>query len=424
LSAPSTGAQPQLSVPRLALTVLAPFALGYIMSYFYRSINAVVAPNLVADIGLTAGELGLLTSAYLAAFGLFQLPLGLLLDRYGPRRVQAGVFCVAAAGSLLFAVGESTLVLTIARAMIGLGFAGGLMSGFKAVVLWVPPERRALANGTIMSLGGFGLLAATVPTEIAVQWVGWRAVFVGLAGITIAVAALILLVVPEKKSDQAVEPVNRQLAGLMSVFGNRVFWRMTPLLATTAGSHIGIQTLWAGPWFRDVAGFDRDGVALHLGFVAIAFVIGIFGGGVVTDFFGRRGVSILTVMSWMLIAYMLSQGAIILEVSGWAFYPAWIVFGMTGQLAIVAFAWLAMFYGPALSGRATTATNLIIFLTAFAIQYAVGAIIDLYPVTADGGYDPQGYQTSFAIVLAIQVVAFLWYITKVPQLPPDAGTSG
>lgn len=406
---------------RLALTVLAPFALGYIMSYFYRSINAVVAPNLVADIGLTAGELGLLTSAYLFAFGLFQLPLGLLLDRFGPRRVQASVFCIGAVGSLLFSIGESAVVLFLARAMIGMGFAGGLMSGFKAVVLWVPAERRALANSCIMSLGGLGLLAATVPTEMAVQWVGWRMVFVGLAGVTFLVALFILLVVPEKKSDVAVAPFREQLAGLMNIYRNKVFWRMTPFLAVTAGSHIAIQTLWAGPWFRDVAGLDRDGVAVHLGMVALCFVVGIFGGGVVADFFGRRRVSVLTVMNWLLVAYMLSLAAIIMEVTGPMFYVVWAVFGMTGQLSILSFSWLPQFYGAGLSGRATTATNLIIFLTAFIIQYAVGAIIDLYPVTATGGYDPRGYQTSFAIVLAIQVLAFILFITKVPKLPDDGG---
>ena len=124
-------------------------------------------------------------------------------------------------------------------------------------------------------------------------------------------------------------------------------------------------------------------------------------------------------LSWLLVAYMLSQLAIVFELSGWAFYPAWIVFGMTGQLSILSFAWLSMFYGPGLSGRATTATNLIIFLTAFAVQYAVGAIIDFYPLTETGGYDPRGYQTSFAIVLGIQVVAFLWFVTKVPKLPAE-----
>ena len=77
------------------------------------------------------------------------------------------------------------------------------MSGFKAVVLWVPEPRRALANAGIMSFGALGVLVATVPTELAVQAVGWRAVFVGLAAITFAVAALIFVAVPEQGASVA-----------------------------------------------------------------------------------------------------------------------------------------------------------------------------------------------------------------------------
>jgi MFS family permease len=156
------------------LLVLGPFALGYFLSYLFRAVNAVVAPNLVSDIGLTAGQLGLLTSAYLFAFAVFQLPLGVLLDRFGPRRVQAALLCCAAVGSLLFSTAEGATTLTAARALIGLGFAGGLMSGFKAVVLWVPEPRRALANACVMSFGALGILVATVPVEIAVQAVPCR----------------------------------------------------------------------------------------------------------------------------------------------------------------------------------------------------------------------------------------------------------
>jgi MFS family permease len=153
---PERSAIPQLSPVAIIGTVLAPFALGYFLSYLFRAVNAVVGPELVADIGLSATGLGLLTTAYLFAFALFQLPLGVLLDRYGPRRVQIGLFCCAAVGSLLFSLGQDMAALSVARAMIGLGFAGGLMSGFKAVVLWVPPPRRALANACIMSFGALG----------------------------------------------------------------------------------------------------------------------------------------------------------------------------------------------------------------------------------------------------------------------------
>ena len=195
-----------LGAAAVVLTVLAPFACGYFLSYLFRSVNAVVAPNLVADIGLSAAQLGLLTSAYLFAFGLFQLPLGVLLDRFGPRRVQTVLLCSAAAGSLLFAISQDLVALLGARALIGLGFAGGLMSGFKAVVIWVPEPRRALANACIMSFGALGILVATVPVELAVQGFGWRAVFVGLAAVTVAVAGVIFFVVPEFPAPESVAP--------------------------------------------------------------------------------------------------------------------------------------------------------------------------------------------------------------------------
>jgi predicted MFS family arabinose efflux permease len=181
--------------------------------------------------------------------------------------------------------------------LIGLGFAGGLMSGFKAVVLWVPPPRRALANACIMSFGALGILVATVPVEIAVQAVGWRAVFVGLALITFAVAMLILLVVPERPGGaQVVGGLAQQFRSLLPIYRDPVFWRLTPLLALTGGSHIAIQTLWAGPWLRDVAGLGRDEVARHLMAMAIGFLVGIMSSGVVADWLGRRGVDLLTVM--------------------------------------------------------------------------------------------------------------------------------
>ena len=114
----------------LMLMALLPFGFGYFLSYLYRAANAVVAPDLVRDVGLSAGELGLLTAAYLLAFALFQIPLGVLLDRYGPRRVQAALVALGGIGAIIFALGQSALTLSLARGVIGMGFAGGLMSSF------------------------------------------------------------------------------------------------------------------------------------------------------------------------------------------------------------------------------------------------------------------------------------------------------
>ena len=399
----------QARPPPCCVSVLAPFALGYFLSYLFRAVNAVVGPNLAAELDLSAAELGLLTSAYLFAFALFQLPLGVLLDRFGPRRVQAALIACAAAGSLLFALGQGIATLALARALIGLGFAGGLMSGFKAVVLWVPEPRRALANAAIMSFGALGVLVATTPTELAVEAVGWRAVFVALAAITFAVATLIFIAVPEQGASATAEQLARQVASLLRILRDPVFWRLAPLLATTAGTHIAIQTLWAGPWLRDVAGLDRIGVANHLMAMAVAFLAGILLSGAVADWFVRRGVDLLSVMVGFLVLFLCSELAIVLQWTALNL-PLWVVFGMTGQVGVLAYPWLSSHFGAARSGRATTAMNLVLFLFAFGAQYAIGAIIDLFPTGATGGYDPRGYQAGFGVFLAAQVLALGWYL--------------
>jgi predicted MFS family arabinose efflux permease len=400
------------SAPRTRLTLLlafGPFALGYFLSYLFRAVNAVVAPNLVAELQIDAAQLGLLTAAYLLAFAAFQLPLGVLLDRYGPRRVQAALLACAALGALLFALGETVWTLTFARALIGLGFAGGLMAGFKAVVIWVSEARRAFANACIMSFGAMGVIVATLPTELAIQAFGWRGLFLALAGVTLAIAALIALAVPEMPGSAAAGTLRQQLAGLRSILASRVFWRLAPVLALTAGTHIAIQTLWAGPWFGDVAGLDRAGVATHLMIVAVSFLAGNLLAGFAADWFNARGVSRLTVMSGFLVGFFISQ-ILIIWGPGQLMIPSWIVFGMSGQTAVIAYPWLSSHYGSAMAGRANTAMNLGVFACAFLAQYLMGEIIDLFTADGAAAYPEGAYQAAFGVFLAAQLAAFGWYL--------------
>ena len=199
----------------------------------------------------------------------------------------------------------------------------------------------------------------------------------------------------------------------MPIYRDRVFWRLAPLLALTGGTHIAIQTLWAGPWFRDVAGLDRMAVANHLMVMAIAFLIGILSSGVVADWLGRRGVDLLTVMLGFLAVFFVAQLAVVLQLTSLTL-PIWFLFGMFGQVAVLAYPWLSSHYGAALSGRTNTAVNLLLFLTAFAVQYAIGAIIDLFPPTPSGGYSPEGYRWAFGVFLALQLLALVWYLAGAP----------
>ncbi|NBC31260.1 MAG: MFS transporter, partial [Alphaproteobacteria bacterium] len=168
-----------------AVRLVLPFALGYFLSYLYRSVNAVIADDLMTDIGLEPATLGLLTAAYFISFAAFQLPLGLLLDRYGPRRVEAALLLLAAAGALLFSFGEGPEALTAARALIGLGVSACLMAAFKNNVLWWPADRLPLMNGLILASGGLGALVATTPVAAMLTITDWRGVFRLLAGLTV-----------------------------------------------------------------------------------------------------------------------------------------------------------------------------------------------------------------------------------------------
>ncbi len=100
--------------------VFLPFALGYYLSYLLRTVNAVISPRLTDELGLSAASLGLLTSAYFLAFGAAQIPVGIALDRFGPRRVEAALMLLAALGSALFATADSLGALAGARALVGL----------------------------------------------------------------------------------------------------------------------------------------------------------------------------------------------------------------------------------------------------------------------------------------------------------------
>src|SRR5579872_3903275 len=192
-----------LSKWRLVFSVFLPFAAGYYLAYLFRTINAAISPALASDFSLNAAETGLLASIYFLVFGLTQIPIGVFLDRFGPRRVQGVLLVIAAGGATLFGTASSFPELLFARAMIGLGVAGSLMAGLKAVVTWFPRERVALANGWMIMLGSLGAVTATAPTDWLLNYLGWRSLFEILTIGTFTVGGLIYMVVPDRIVDSA-----------------------------------------------------------------------------------------------------------------------------------------------------------------------------------------------------------------------------
>src|SRR5690348_4050267 len=254
--------------------VFAPFALGYFLSYLFRTVNAVIAPNLAAELGLSAGDLGLLTSAYFLTFALAQVPLGIVLDRYGPRLVQSFLFAVAAIGAVMFALGTDLTTLLAARALIGLGVSGALVAALKAVVLAFPKERLALINGCLVMFGGLGAYVAAGPTDALLHAAGWREVFLALAWLTAIIGLLIFLVVPEKPRPQTAGGLADALAGLRTVYRDGCFWRIAPASSCAIGAVWAIQGLWAGRWLAEVEGLDRATIVSYLSAMSGALAAG------------------------------------------------------------------------------------------------------------------------------------------------------
>lgn len=391
----------------LLLRVFPPFAFGYFLSYLYRTVNAVIAPDLMRDLTLNPAGLGLLTSAYFLAFAAFQLPLGLLLDRFGARRVEAILLLFAAAGALVFSLAQTLPILLLGRALIGLGVSACLMAAFKAFTTWLPANKLPLANGVQMVSGGIGALAATAPVEMALHFTDWRGLFMILSALTLAAAVIIYLAVPEHIQTERKESLSQQLAGLRNVFASRDFWTIAPWAFTSQAAYLSILGLWSGPWLSDVAGLDRMQLANVLLGISIAMICGYFLFGALAERLSRIGIPPSTVCASGMSGFMLIQLLLVFQLKS-LYLPLWLGFGLFGTCCILPYAMLSQSFPPHLSGRANTCLNLLVFTSAFAAQWVIGAIVGQWPVTV-GQYAPIGYSIGFALLLFLETTAAIWY---------------
>ena len=379
---------------------------GYFISFIFRNVTAVIAKDLVAEFALTSADLGFLTSMYLFAFAAAQLPLGLLLDRYGPRRTVAALLCVAVVGALVFAFGRNLASLAVGRALIGLGVSAGLMGAIKAFTLWFPLSRLATLNGLYLAVGGLGALAATSPAEALVGAIGWRGLFIVLSVLSLGAAILVFMVAPEKPLPGHDQSLRAQISAFRRIFAMLAFWRIALPAGVGQGITIALIGLWLGPWLADVAGQSRQGVANHLLIAALAYSAGSVFFGVASDRLAQRGVSRMLVFK---VGLSISIAMLALVAAGVQAGVGVIlaVYAFTGVSASLAYALLTPLFPPEMTGRVSTVANVLIFTLGFAIQWAVGAALRLYPVV-DGRYAPAGYAAAFTTLVALQLVALAW----------------
>ena len=402
---PPAGAQ--ASGLQLVLRVFLPFAACYYLSYLFRTISALIAGPLTAEFGLSPSSLGLLTSAYFLTFAVAQIPIGVFLDRYGPRQVQAVVLVFAAGGAALFGASDGFLSLLAGRALIGLGVAAALTAGLKATVLWFPKERVALVNGWMVMLGALGAVTATTPSEWALSWIGWRGLFEWLAMAATLTVAIVYLLVPDAPPSSSAND-RRPFAGLREIYADPRFWRLAPLSATTIGTAWALQGLWAAPWLSDVEGLDRAALVNHLLAMAVALSIGALLLGVLATSLRRRNIQPQAVFGAVAALFIAMEVALILR---WPLpsYLPWCFVAAVGAATVLSYAIVADFFPKELAGRANAALNVFHIGGAFLVQELVGIVIDHWSI--EGSRHPMiAYQVAFGVVLAFQLVAWIWFM--------------
>jgi predicted MFS family arabinose efflux permease len=396
---------------RPILFPILPFLAGYFLSYFLRTVNAVIAPELTRELGLSAADLGRLTSAYFLTFAIAQLPVGLLLDRYGPRRTESGLLLLTALGTLGFALGQGDTALALARGVMGLGVSACLMAALKYSSQLLPPERQAGVTGLIMAAGGLGAVTSSAPLEMMLPYTGWRPVFLFLALISLVVAVYMFRSVRDIDTGLHQQTLAQQLQGLRAVLSKPVFWLFAPAAAFSTGGFMAIQGLWAVPWLMHVHELARADAARYQLVLCLAGLLGQLAIAAFATRLMRRGIGQLAIMIAGLAVTIGAQAAIL--VFAGQSYLAWFAFGAAASTGAQIYSLLASRYVLGLSGRVMTSINLIVFVGAFLVQWGYGVLVDLGAATL-GAAD--AYRLALAVLVALQGFALLMLgLTRQPS---------
>ena len=330
----------------------------------------------------------------------------MLLDRYGPRRVNATLLMVAASGGLWFAFAGSAAELTLARALIGLGVSGCLMSSFSAFALWYPAGRLATMNGIAFASGMLGAIVVTVPLEVVLRVLHWREVFHVIVGLTVAVSLVLFFVVPEKASSRRAAPLANQLREFASLTRDPAFWRMALCVGTSQLATVSLSTLWVATWLRDVADYSQAEVARALFLFNVVMIVGYLGFGRVADGMTRRGGSTLPLLAGGVAVASLCLALLAAGVR-WGDLVLWSVFFGCTTSVVLSYSLFSRRYPKEMAGRVNSALNVAVFVGMFSGQWAVGMVLNLWAPTAIG-YAPEAYAWALGGLWLLQAAGLAW----------------
>lgn len=416
---------------QITLRVFLSFAAGYFMSYALRSVNATIAPLLANDLQLTASSLGWLSSAFFLSFASVQWYLGTWLDRYGARRTEAIMLSTASAGAILVATSDSLLGLSLGRILIGFGVASCLMAPYSYFRRCYAPEKQAQLAMWMLIAGTAGALAATQPTLMLAQWMGWREVFWLSAGLFALSALAIARFVPDAdmeatRADRALaaakEPASNATINattntttnatpmrLLELLKHPTMLRIIPTTVFFSGGFVALQSLWVGPWFTDVLHLSTGQAAQALLYFNAALLVAYLLMSFASPKLEKMGFNLGRQTRFGFIWFVACMALILLwrtESAWWA----WLIMAPGIPAVILMQTQTALMFPKAIAGRVLTTFNLVMFTGAFAVQWGVGLMADGFIKL--GSDRETGLWLSFAVLLVLQLSSLWWFFYK------------
>ena len=404
------------------LVVVMPFGVGYFLSFLFRNTNAVLAPELIRTFGLDASELGLLTAVFFGAAALQYVPLALLLDRFGPRRILIGQAVITVIACVMTAWAESFAMLVVARGLLGIGLAASLTTAFKAVTVWFPRDRLATGNGMILFAGALGAVTSTRPLQMFLDAYDWREIFVIAAVVAAGLALFVAVAMPERNSERVADG-RSSFAVYREILTHPVFWRVSPAAAFGLAGFFAIQGLWANGWMSDVAGLDQAAIGQRLLAIALAMVAGTLINGAMIDALARRGIDRSAYLAVGLGGLLFAEFALATKLDPQAYWP-WLLMGFTGNIGALVHPILNRIYPVHYAARSISTIAILTFGLVFVIQSGIGFILDLWGAGPDGSYPEIAYNLGFGILVFAQGSCLLYLIISLRRLRTEARNAG
>lgn len=409
--------------PRAGIVIVAALCTGYVASQFYRSANAVIAPELMAELSISPESMGAITGVFFLTFALMQVPTGVLLDRFGPRIVMPALLMLAVAGSILFAMSESEGSLAFARGLMGVGCAAGLMGSMVVFARWFPQDRFGMLAALIFSVGGVGNLLATTPLAAASEAVGWRGSFVGMAAITVGMAILLYAVIRDAPPGHPAlgrkpESARQVIAGLGQVLREKRLWYVSAMQFVGYPVLMTIAALWAGPYLTDVHGLDAIARGNVLLAINVAIIVGVMAMGPLDRIFDTR--KWIVAAAAVATALILGLLTVLPDPTLWQAIVLLILFGLVGPYQMILHAHARAIFPEQLVGRGLTVQNTVAIGAVFLMQWISGAIVEEFADPADPAF---AYRVVFGFLSTITLLGLLVYL-RIEDAKPSVADAG